>query len=122
MLAILLLVSIGAAMALRGYASSHGGTEGTVARLQIRSLEMLLKAHKLTTGAYPTEEEGLAVIFAKRSGDTAERQQRVQEQLKDPWHRKIHYHIPGKHNPDSFDLYSAGPDGIEDTEDDIGNW
>jgi general secretion pathway protein G len=30
--------------------------------------------------------------------------------------------VPGKHNTDSFDVWSVGPDGQDGTEDDIGNW
>jgi hypothetical protein len=35
---------------------------------------------------------------------------------------KYFYECPGKHNPDSYDLFSAGPDGRIGTDDDIGNW
>lgn len=40
----------------------------------------------------------------------------------DPWGDKYIYEFPGKHNPNSYDLLSAGPDGKEGTDDDIGNW
>jgi type II secretion system protein G len=40
----------------------------------------------------------------------------------DPWGDKYIYEFPGKHNPDSYDLMSAGPDGKRGTDDDIGNW
>ena len=40
----------------------------------------------------------------------------------DPWGNPYIYYYPGKHNPDSYDLLSAGPDGKEGTDDDIGNW
>jgi general secretion pathway protein G len=40
----------------------------------------------------------------------------------DAWGNVYIYHYPGKHNPNSYDLLSAGPDGKEGTEDDIGNW
>ena len=30
--------------------------------------------------------------------------------------------FPGKHNANSYDLLSVGPDGKEGTDDDIGNW
>jgi general secretion pathway protein G len=40
----------------------------------------------------------------------------------DPWGDKYIYEFPGKHNPDSYDLMSAGPDGKTGTDDDIGNW
>ena len=40
----------------------------------------------------------------------------------DPWKNPYIYYFPGKHNPGSYDLLSAGPDGKEGTDDDIGNW
>ena len=42
--------------------------------------------------------------------------------LRDPWDNEIRYAQPGKHNPDSFDVWSVGPDGQDGTDDDIGNW
>jgi general secretion pathway protein G len=42
--------------------------------------------------------------------------------LVDAWENEINYVIPGKNNPDTFDLWSNGPDGQSGTEDDIGNW
>ncbi|MEM7386142.1 MAG: type II secretion system protein GspG [Verrucomicrobiota bacterium] len=39
----------------------------------------------------------------------------------DLWRKPFQYRYPGIHNPDSFDVFSWGPDGIE-SEDDIGNW
>jgi len=40
----------------------------------------------------------------------------------DQWNNPYIYYFPGKHNPTSYDLLSAGPDGKEGTDDDIGNW
>jgi general secretion pathway protein G len=40
----------------------------------------------------------------------------------DPWGNPYIYYFPGKHNPSSYDLLSAGPDNKEGTDDDIGNW
>ncbi|MCC6359790.1 MAG: type II secretion system protein GspG [Phycisphaerales bacterium] len=40
----------------------------------------------------------------------------------DPWGRPLNYRIPGIHNADSFDLWSLGPDGQNETGDDIPNW
>ena len=39
----------------------------------------------------------------------------------DPWGRPYVYGCPGKHNPDSFDIYSLGPNGNGGAEA-IGNW
>jgi len=40
----------------------------------------------------------------------------------DPWGNKYVYYYPGKHNPNSYDLFSVGPDSKEGSQDDIGNW
>ena len=40
----------------------------------------------------------------------------------DPWGNPYIYYYPGKHNASGYDLLSAGPDGKEGTDDDIGNW
>jgi general secretion pathway protein G len=42
----------------------------------------------------------------------------------DPWNNPYQYASPSKHSndPDSYDVWSMGPDGINGTGDDIGNW
>ena len=40
----------------------------------------------------------------------------------DQWGHKYIYEYPGKHNPNGYDLSSAGPDGKPGTGDDIVNW
>ncbi|MFH1018156.1 MAG: type II secretion system major pseudopilin GspG [Pseudomonadota bacterium] len=40
----------------------------------------------------------------------------------DPWGNAYNYTAPGVHSPESYDLWSNGPDGDEGTADDIVNW
>jgi general secretion pathway protein G len=40
----------------------------------------------------------------------------------DPYGKDYQYVQPGIHNPDSYDLFSAGKDHIPGTVDDTGNW
>jgi general secretion pathway protein G len=40
----------------------------------------------------------------------------------DPWGNAYLYYYPSKRNQPTYDLLSAGPDGKEGTDDDIGNW
>ena len=42
--------------------------------------------------------------------------------IQDPWGHKLVYRNPGKHNAGGYDVLSLGADGLENTEDDIGNW
>ena len=40
----------------------------------------------------------------------------------DPWGDPFIYEYPGRHNPNGYDLSSAGLDGKPGTDDDIVNW
>ncbi|MCQ2396397.1 MAG: type II secretion system protein GspG [Lentisphaeria bacterium] len=42
--------------------------------------------------------------------------------FQDAWGNAFKYQCPGEHNKTSFDLWSAGQDGIYGNEDDIVNW
>ena len=35
----------------------------------------------------------------------------------DPWNKPYVYECPGRHNPNTYDLYTTGPDGTV-----YGNW
>ena len=107
---------------VRNYAASQGpgGGDKTQAQARLKSIEILLWTRKKLLGSYPTEKEGLEKIIKKPTND--EEAEKAAERLKDPWHRKFQYRIPGIHHPESYDLFSLGPDGIEGTEDDITNW
>lgn len=49
---------------------------------------------------------------------------KVAEPFFDGWGRPFRYAYPGEHNPAFFDLYSVGPNGVDENGngDDIGNW
>lgn len=42
--------------------------------------------------------------------------------INDPWGNEYQIKSPGKHNTEGYDLWSKGPDGVDQTSDDIGNW
>lgn len=42
--------------------------------------------------------------------------------LLDPWDNDFKFAAPGKHNSESYDVWSVGPDGQDGTDDDVGNW
>jgi general secretion pathway protein G len=114
---------------LNWYASKQpGGKEGfqqrTEARLKIESLKIVLALDRRSNGRYPTSEEGLGTAFSKTKKNKEEigEPDEIRKARLDPWQRRYRYRCPGTHNKDSYDLYSLGPDGIEDTEDDITNW
>jgi general secretion pathway protein G len=90
----------------------------------------ILGIFKADCGRYPTTEEGLnALIIRPENIPAADWHGPYFDppQLpKDPWDHDYVYRCPGVHNPDGFDLFSCGPDGVSksggDDVDDINNW
>ncbi len=86
------------------------------------TLKTSLTMYDADTGAFPTAEQGLKALVEKPINPGSKWRKLMDEVPEDPWHRPYYYECPGTHNPDSYDLYSAGQDGKPGTADDIGNW
>ena len=80
---------------------------------------------------YPDSARGLEALFQIPSGGATDQHRRPYlagtiEDLTDPWGNPFVYCAPGKFNKNGFDLYSFGPDGIDqgwrEDSDDIMNW
>lgn len=87
------------------------------------SVETALQSFEMNVGRFPTSDEGLKALVQCPS-DVSEKfwiKPYLKEDPVDAWGREFIYVCPGEHNID-FDLYSTGPDGQKDTEDDIVNW
>lgn len=46
----------------------------------------------------------------------------VREITKDPWGNPYNYVKPGQRHPESYDVFSSGPDGTKGTDDDVAQW
>ena len=82
-------------------------------------------------GAARTEAIGLAqklIMYkaerrkAPESWDDLVKNGDLEKAPVDPWGNEYIFMCPGTHNPKGCDVYSYGPDGSQDTEDDVGNW
>ena len=93
--------------------------------LQIRNISMALKEYEMEIGSFPQTNQGLEALIERPSGVSEEMWTEPfldSETLpKDSWNKEFHYRAPGEHHRD-FDLWSAGPDGVEGNEDDVKNW
>lgn len=89
----------------------------------ISSITTQLKAYEMNNLFLPTTEQGLQALVTKPTTEPIPRRWHplFSQVPIDPWGMPYQYRYPGKHNPDSFDLYSFGPDRKE-SDDDIGNW
>jgi general secretion pathway protein G len=96
----------------------------TRAQGDIQSVTTQLMIYRAQNGFFPTTEQGLKALTAKPETDPRPRNwsQLMPTVPRDGWDMEYNYVAPGKHNPNSYDLFSSGPDRKPDTADDIGNW
>jgi general secretion pathway protein G len=98
-----------------------------MARNQISILEDVLALYYQQNGVYPSTEQGVDALITEPEEKPTPRAWSGPyldgKQLNDPWNSPYQYAYPGEFNKESKpDLWSFGPDGEEETDDDIGNW
>jgi general secretion pathway protein G len=106
-------------------AGQFGEAQKAKALADISGLGTQLMIYQAQNGFPPSTEQGLKALVTKPEGDPPARswRQYLPNLPLDPFTKQeYHYLQPGKHNPNGFDVYSAGPDRKYDTEDDVGNW
>ncbi len=86
----------------------------------IQSIKTQLKLYESLNGFPPTTEQGLKALVVQPDAEPRPTRwtQLLDSVPKDPWGKEFIYVSPGRKNPNSFDLYSSGPDRIPDTADD----
>lgn len=102
-----------------------GGGKESVAELFVGQVAKTpLKQYYFHVGNYPSTSEGLNALMQAPSGENARKWKGpyLEELPEDPWGNPYQYRYPGEKNPDTYDLWSMGPDGTAGTADDIGNW
>ncbi len=96
--------------------------------VQFDQVDGAMKQFRLDLNRWPTEEEGLAVLWNREQLEDEEDFERWRGPYlenaiaDDSWGSELIYRFPGEIRGESFyDLISVGPDKEEDTDDDITN-
>ncbi|AWB68689.1 type II secretion system protein GspG [Saccharobesus litoralis] len=94
------------------------------AATDIVTLENAMDMYKLNNHKYPTTDQGLDALVSAPDIEPLPKNYPEGGYIKrlpmDPWDNEYMLLSPGDNG--NFDIYSMGPDGEADTEDDIGNW
>jgi len=127
LLEIMLVVTIIALLAATGFRLMRGNVEySREVRVEgdLQSISTQLKLYEAMNGFYPSSSQGLQALVTRPQSEPKPRQWRLlmSKVPQDPWHKDYEYRTPGTHNPESFDIFSLGPDRVAGTDDDIGNW
>lgn len=103
-----------------------GTNQEAIVSMKVKdSFNAPLFKYRADTGKYPTTEQGMKALLQKPSDDKGRWKGpyiNSAEDILDPWGNELKYRFPGVKNPGSYDLYSVGEDGVDGSEDDIGNW
>ncbi len=124
MLIVLSIIGLLMGMVIYNLTGVNDVAQGQKAQSDILTLKEALASYQLETGSLPTTEQGLKALWEKPTAEPIPDRWKamMDEETKDPWGHSYQYRNPGKHNPDRYDIFSMGPDGQPDTDDDIGNW
>ncbi|NOX97527.1 MAG: type II secretion system major pseudopilin GspG [Nitrospirae bacterium] len=124
LLLVIIIIGVLAAMAIPRFAGKSEEAKRAVARADVEAnIAIALDLFELDNGRYPTTEEGLAALRTKPSEAVNWNGPYLKKRVPvDPWKHPYIYLSPGIHNPEDYDLYSYGPDGVEGGGDDIVNW
>ena len=119
------ILSILATLVITNLTKSLENSRISVAKLFVgESMKTAMTTYKIQMGDFPSTEEGLNALIAAPASK-ADRWQGPYIDGKmplDPWGRPYQYRYPGTKNKSGYDLWSMGPDGVDGTDDDIGNW
>jgi len=117
---VVLIIAILAGVVLPRLAGRVGKAKEAAARQQIQAFQLQLELYELDTGEFPSTHQGLDALV-NNPGVEGWDGPYLRHIPKDPWGNDYVYTKEATHNVD-FDVYSLGEDGVEGTEDDIGNW
>lgn len=97
-------------------------------QIDLNSMKSALKQFRLDYERWPTDEEGITVLWDKGVLDGEADENKWHKYLdeampNDKWDRPWGYRqVSENGDEDTYDLWSVGPDGEEGTEDDITSW
>ncbi len=121
LLLVLVILGVLAAIVVPKLAGRSEDAKIKAARAEISILSGALDTFEIDNGRYPTTEEGLRALVERPANVESWRAYLKGGVPVDQWKHEYVYTYPGSNNPESFDLYSLGPDGREGG-DDITNW
>lgn len=125
LLLVLVILAILAGIVGVRFAGQSQKASITATRTQLENFRKALSMYELDLGRYPSASEGLDALIeapADAGEDWKGKYLEATEVPLDAWKHAWNYRQPGTHNPEGYDLWSNGPDGVDGSDDDIANW
>jgi len=111
MLVVVSIIALFAALVAPSMFQQGDKARVVAARVQINNFEQALTQYKLSTGMFPTTEQGLEALRTKPANLNQWEGPYLKKEIpKDPWGHDYLYKYPGEHG-DEPDIISFGLDG-----------
>ena len=120
LLLVLVILALLAAVVVPKFTNRSEQARITAAKADIAGLGTALDAYEIDNGRYPTTEEGLQALITpppSAQPDKGNWPYLKKPVINDPWGNPYVYRYPGQGGPNTYDLYSLGPDGREGNDD-----
>ena len=124
LLLVVVIIGILAAIVVPSISGSSEKARQQASVTQIAIFVGALQRYEMNVGKYPTSTDGL-ISLIELPGSLTDPKKWTGPDLEalslplDPWGNDYKYEFPGTLNPNTYDLYSCGPDGQANTEDDV---
>jgi general secretion pathway protein G len=123
MLLVLVILSILGAIIYQNYSGQATRARKVAAQSQLQAFRSAFARYEMENDHFPDGRDGILSLVEKPREARNWHGPYIDGKIpKDPWGSDYLYERPGTHNRESYDLWSAGPDGVSGTEDDITNW
>jgi len=123
LLLVLAILGVLAAIVVPRFVGRSEQARVIAAQTEIDQIAVALESFEIDNGRFPTTDQGLGAL-ASAPADVSNWNGPYLRGAspKDPWGKPFVYIYPGRRNPDYYDLYSAGADGQEGSDDDVHNF
>lgn len=127
MIVIAIVVALGGIVAL-SVLGRQKDADRKMAEIDMNTIASAMKLFRFDHGRWPTEQEGLRVLWDTSALDAEADQSKAKKYLDKPlptdrWGVAWNYRPVSEHgDQEAYDLWSNGPDKIEGTEDDVVSW
>ncbi len=126
MMIVIAIIAMLVGLAVGNFEKLFGESKVSTAEIFVKSsIKLPLQQYSINMGDYPNTAEGLQALITPPSNSKADRWRgpylSENKIPLDPWKNPYQYRYPGTRNKGGYDVFSYGPDGVEN-ENDIGNW
>lgn len=127
MIVIVIVLALGGLVAYNLMGTKEKAEDDLV-RIDMNTMKQALKQFRFTHNRYPTDEEGLKILWDKTAMQDEEEVKKWTKLLeapmpKDKYGSEWGYRQKSEHgDEDTFDLWSVGRDKNEGTDDDVVSW